>query len=278
MYNKNHISSTFIKPFIRWAGGKQYLVKYILPHLPINKFNKYFEPFLGAGSLFFAGSFNNSILSDINTHLINSYIAIKENPLKIYSLLHNFKKRLTREFYYQIRNTFNKNINELSLSQAARFIFLIHTSFNGIYRVNKNGYYNVPFGKISPNLPSKEHLIRISKKLEHVKLKTGNYSIVDSMIKKGDLVYLDPPYPPINGTSNFQHYTIDKFPNGEQEKVALFANRLSRKGAYVLISNADTKYIRSLYKRWKIVELQVTRYISCKSKRNKITELIIKNY
>jgi DNA adenine methylase len=270
-----------MKPFLRWAGGKQNLIKDLLAYLPPeDKVNRYFEPFLGAGSLFFATNYKKCFLSDINKDLMNCYRYIKKDPKLIAKSLerHNINYQLDEQYYYKIRDRFNKNLEEISSKQAARFIFLIHSSFNGIYRVNLKGEYNVPIGKRKPALPTFDYLKKISTKLHGNHLAKRPYSEILKMTKKGDFIYLDPPYPPINGTSFFQHYTKDKFPPRDQIKVAEFANKLDEKGCYVMISNASTTLIKELYKNWHVHELETTRYINCKSNRFKVKELIINNY
>lgn len=277
----NEITSTkkeSIKPFIRWAGGKQNLIKQIALHLPNQPINKYFEPFLGAGSLFFHLSPNQSYLSDLNGHLVNSYLAIKHDYVKVYEDLQRFKAKLNKDFYYSIRTDYNQNLHNFDHYQAVRFIFLIHTSFNGIFRVNRKGEYNVPVGKLNPALPSLRHLKEVSYRLQDSYLANHSYEDILPLISDGDFIYLDPPYPPISNTASFQHYTIDKFPHQEQIKVAHFAEKIANTGAKVLVSNASLDSIKELYKNWNIFELNTTRYVSCKSERLKVKELIIRNY
>lgn len=267
-----------VKPFLRWAGGKQNLVKQISSLLPIERFNVYYEPFLGAGSLFFYNNFKKNVLSDINPHLINSYLSIRDSPEEVFNLLQDYKKKLSKEYYYKLRKKFNINRNKLDNEQASIFIFLIHTSFNGIYRVNKKGEYNVPFGKPKPALPDIVHLKLIAKKLEKSEIINCMFEDIIDKISQNDFVYFDPPYPPINTTSFFQHYTIDKFPENQQIELSEKAKHLSNKGAFVMISNAETNLINNLYRNWNIRKLKTYRYINCKSERQIVNELIITNY
>jgi DNA adenine methylase len=267
-----------VKPFLRWAGGKQNLVKILNAHLPSQPFNNYFEPFLGAGSLFLSNGFPNSLLSDINPHLINSYSAIKDSPEELNSKLIYHKKRVSEEYYYKLRERFNKKKNQFDIDQAAVFIFLIHTSFNGIFRVNREGNYNVPFGKIKPALPGLDHLLQIQSNLKGSKLQNCMYEDILEKVGKSDFVYFDPPYPPLNETSFFQHYTINKFPESQQHDLARNAMELSDRGAFVMISNAETPAIKKLYKGWNINVIKAYRYINCKSERKTVNELIITNY
>jgi DNA adenine methylase len=270
-----------MKPFLRWAGGKQNLVNDLIRYLPSENFvNRYFEPFLGAGSMFFATNYNKCYLSDINKDLINTYKAIKKQPINIAVRLKKHNKYFQNDikYYYKVRDKFNSDLESNTIKQAARFIFLIHSSFNGIYRVNKQGKYNVPVGKLNPSLPDEKKLTTISEKLKGNYLSSKSYGKIISYVKQNDFIYLDPPYPPLNGTAYFQHYTKDKFPIKSQKEVALFAKKLDAIGCYVMISNADTKKIRDIYKGWNLIQLEATRFVSCKKKRIKINELVITNY
>lgn len=270
--------NTPLKPFIRWAGGKQNLISELSSQIPKTKFKNYFEPFLGAGSLFLFNNFSNGYLSDINPHLINSYLSIQSSADDVYNRLVFHKSKLSKEYYYELRSTFNAEKDKFTIDQAAVFIFLVHTSFNGIYRVNKKGEYNVPFGKIKPAIPSHEHLLQIKKKLEKIELRNCMYEDVLDKIAKHDFVYFDPPYPPLNETSFFQHYSIDKFPSIQQIELSEYANELDKRGVYVMISNAETPLIRNLYSGWNIKKVSTYRYVNCKAERKIVNELILTNY
>lgn len=266
-----------LKPFIRWAGGKQGIIKWINSFVPQN-YGRYFEPFLGAGSLFFSIAPLNSYISDINKPLVNCYKAIKMNPGLVNKHLRFFERNHSEEYYYEIRSEFNTSMDKFSYVQASRFIYLVQSSFNGIYRVNLRGNYNVPFGKLSPSFPSSDQLNVISKILNSSEIQCHSYEIIIDNIQRNDFVYFDPPYPKINGTSNFQHYTVGRFPDDEQVRLADFANLLDQIGVFVLISNADLPMIRNLYNGWHFSENEVTRYISSKSTKHKVSEIVIKNY
>jgi len=272
------LESFSIRPFFRWAGGKQNLIKKIFEFTPERKLNKYFEPFLGAGSMFFHGQFDNAFLSDINPNLVNAFRYVRDNPIELFNSIQELNESLSKEFYYKVRDDYNNDLTKQTVEQAARFIFLVHTSFNGIYRVNKKGHYNVPFGKKNPALPSLNHLKTASLKLSNSQIHAQYYDEILNLVDQDSFVYLDPPYPPLSKTANFQHYTVDKFSHKQQIDVAEFAYKLAEKNAAILISNADTQEINSLYKDWNIKKLQTTRYISCKSKRTKVHELVITNY
>lgn len=267
-----------LKPFIRWAGGKQNLINEIFSNLELNGIDRFFEPFLGGASFFLKGHFDQSFLSDLNPNLINCYQQIKDSPDSIYSGLKEFKLPVKESTYYDIREEFNKHNGEQSIEQAIRFIFLNRTSFNGIYRVNKSGKYNVPFGKENPAFSSLEHLKLISQKLQTAILFNDYYDSIENITQENDLIYLDPPYPKLSDTAFFNHYTLDKFDEKEQERLAEFALRQSNKGCKIVISNADLEVIRNLYQNWEIRECSAYRYISCKKERIKVKELIIKNF
>lgn len=282
MKEQLHLESTTIKqslkPFIRWAGGKQNLINDIYKNIDLNNVDRFFEPFLGGGSFFLNGNFKQSFLSDLNPNLINCYQQIKNNPQAVYQGLLSYNIPVTPEKYYQVRNEFNFHNGEQTLEQAIRFIFLNKTSFNGIYRVNKSGLYNVPFGKSKPAFPSLQHLINVSNKLNTAVIFTAYYDEISEIARENDLIYLDPPYPKLSDTAYFSHYTLDKFDLTEHLKVATFAHKMKNKGCKIVISNADIPEIRELFSQWKIFECSTYRYISCKKERIKVKELIIKNF
>ncbi|MDP2863958.1 MAG: Dam family site-specific DNA-(adenine-N6)-methyltransferase [Desulfobacterales bacterium] len=264
--------------FLRWAGGKVHSIDRLITFVP-RDYNKgiYWEPFLGGGSMFFSLSPDQAVLSDLNSHLIHCFEMVRDYPDRIYYYLNILQKADSESTYYKIRENYNKL--RPSIKQAARFIYLNKTSYNGIFRVNKNGEYNVPYGKKeNPAFPSLEHLKEISTKLRKAKLKTSSYEAIIEDVKKGDFIYFDPPYPPLNGTSYFTHYTKERFVENEQVKVADTANKLSNMNCRVMISNADIPLIQNLYKSWHIRTLPVTRWITCKAKRHKVNELVVTNY
>jgi len=267
-----------ITPFLRWAGGKIKIISTIKNFLPDDyQSRKYWEPFLGAGSLFFHIQPKKGTISDLNQRLIDCYNCIKENPLTVSRSLNDLQKYNSENFYYITRNRFNSS--KKSFSQAARFIFLNKTCYNGLFRVNSNGHFNVPYGQIQePALPTFEELKKISLSLSKVNIVASSYEKIIRNVKKNDFIYLDPPYPPLSKTSYFTHYTKDSFSLEKHQELATLSNNLTKKGCLVLITNADTKDIRKMYKGWSITKTEVTRWISCKKERIKVNELIIKNY
>lgn len=265
-------------PFLRWAGGKTKLISQITPFVPDDiATRKYWEPFVGAGSLFFKVQPKKGVISDLNRHLINCYSKIKEKPEAVHEALSKLVKNNDESFYYTTRKLFNEKEN--SFAQAARFIYLNKTCFNGLYRENLKGEFNVPFGKIeNPAIPNYNHLKIICEVLTNTEIYSDTYQVILQKARKGNFIYLDPPYPPLNKTAFFNNYTKDLFGFKEQIELSSYANRLSKKGCLLLISNADTKEIRKLYNGWNIEKLNITRWISCKADKKKVDELIIKNF
>ena len=267
-----------IKPFLRWAGGKNRFISHLIKYIPPDYKDRLFlEPFLGAGSMFLTIKPNKAILSDINEDLINCFICVKENPTLVRKYLVELVNYHNKKKYYEVRKIFNNS--KLSARQAARFIYLNKTSFNGIFRVNNRGEYNVPYGYIKkPVLPLNGELKKISIALKVARIYNSDYSEILAKAKKGNFIYVDPPYPPLNSTSFFNHYSIDRFNYEKHLELSEQLNELKGKNCLILISNADTTKIRKLYKGWDINSVPITRWVSCKSQRIKVRELIIKNY
>jgi DNA adenine methylase len=263
---------------LRWAGGKRQLVTKLVEFLPKNyKKSRYHEPFLGAGSLFFWLAPPDAFLSDANEHLIETYRAIRDDWKVIARHLTRHAKLTCQRYYYEIRDQYNSS--RFSAAQAARFIYLNKTCFNGIFRVNVKGQFNVPYGwKEPPSLPSLNDLKIASEYLQKTRLMARSFEAALSDVKKGDFVYLDPPYPPLNGTSYFTHYTADRFSQLDQEKLANAVKILNEQGCQILLTSASTPLIRKLYRSFNVTPLPVTRFITCKAVRHKVTELVITNY
>lgn len=267
-----------IKPFLRWAGGKQQILDELVKRLPKDvKERRYHEPFLGGGSLFFALQPGRAFLSDANEHLIRCYEYVRDCPESISGYLREHARKSGKDYYYQTREIYNKS--KFSPAQAARFIYLNKTCFNGIFRVNQDGLFNVPYGrKEPPALPAPDHLREASCALKSAKLFSRVFEKALESVAKGDFVYLDPPYPALNTTSYFTHYTRDKFNDKDQERLAAVVRNLQAAGCLFMVSNAKTRKIGRLYKQFNKLTLPVTRYITCKSVRHEVKELVITNY
>jgi DNA adenine methylase len=269
-----------MKPFLRWAGGKTHLIDKLLKFVPYDFADRtYREPFLGGGAMFFALCPPQAILSDLNSDLINCYKMIRKYPGLVSRYLSGYSERHSAAFYYEIREQYNISKSSLSVEQAARFIYLNKASFNGIFRVNKNGKYNVPFGKrTNLALPSLDQLVSFSNILKNAELFASSFEEILNDAQEGDFVYLDPPYPPLDGTSYFTHYTKERFGENDQLKLFEVACYLRRRHCLVMISNADILKIRKYFKNWNMSTLPATRWITCKAKKFKVNELVITNY
>jgi DNA adenine methylase len=266
------------EPFLRWAGGKRQLRKILLTFLPPNIDQRtYREPFLGGGSLFFAVQPTKAVLSDANEHLIRCYESVRDEPGLVSSYLRGHARNDSEAYYYQVR--YKYNACRFSAAQAARFIYLNKACFNGIFRVNARGRFNVPYGrKKHPAIPSASELLSAAALLRNASLNASSFEKALEETSDGDFLYLDPPYPPLNGTAYFTHYTTGRFSVQDQQRLANYVHELDRSGCQFMISNADLPLIRRLYRRYELVSLPVIRYLTCKSVRHKVQELIITNY
>ena len=276
-----------IKPFVKWAGGKNGLINSLISFIPKN-FNSYFESFVGGGALFFYLKNLNILnskkiyLNDKNAELINAYKQIKINPNKLLEELEILKNNHSKEYFYKIRNL-DRDSNFYSLSEvfrAARFIYLNKTCFNGLCRYNAKGNFNTPMGNYkNPKIYDKDLIFSVHKVLKNVSITNKDFEVISLKAKKGDFVYFDPPYYPLNKTSSFVSYT-DNFSANEQIRLYKLFKMLDCEGIKVLQSNSNTDFIKELYKDFEIIEVISKRAINCKGdKRGKITELIIRgNY
>lgn len=275
------------KPFVKWAGGKTRLIDSLISFVPKN-FNSYFEPFVGGGALFFYLK-NHKILNskkiyinDKNSELINAYKQIRINPLGVLKELEILKKKHNKENFYRIRSL-DRAHDFYSLSEvfrASRFIYLNKTCYNGLCRYNSKGHFNTPIGSYkNPKIYDEELIFSVHKALENALITNNDFEFVSLKAKKGDFIYIDPPYFPLNKTSSFVNYT-DNFSANEQIRLYELFKILDFEGVKVLQSNSNTKFIKELYKDFEIIEINSKRAINCKcDRRGKITELIIKgNY
>jgi DNA adenine methylase len=266
------------KPFVKWAGGKRQLIKVLTNNLPPS-YNRYIEPFVGGGALLFEVLPYKAIINDINTELINAYTVIKDD---IDALIEDLKKHKNEEeYYYKIRSLDPEKLS--AVERASRFIYLNKTCFNGLYRENSKGKFNVPFGKYkNPKILDEENLRAVSEYLNTAEISILNldYKEVCKLAKKGDFVYLDPPYYPISKSSSFTKYHKLDFTERDQMELTEVFRELDRKGCYVMLSNSNTKFIKELYKEYEIWEVSANRFINCKGdKREKVNvEVLIKNY
>lgn len=239
---KKNMESIPIKPLLRWAGGKTWLIKYLKQIIGDIEFNNYHEPFLGGGAVFFAlNPKKKSYLSDSNEELINTYKIIRYYPKKVIEELAQFKN--TQEDYYKIRSTYNKD----DIYMAARFIYLNQTSYNGLYRVNKSGKYNVPYGFRKNLHIDKEKIFLISKRLKSVNLKYGDFIINKNNIKEGDLVFLDPPYTVSHNKNGFIEYNKNLFSLEDQYRLSEYIDFIKSRGGYYILTNAAHMKIEDIF-------------------------------
>lgn len=293
-----------IKPFLKWAGGKNQLLSEIEKYYPFGdkKITKYAEPFVGGGAVLFdvLGKYDlrEVYISDINAELINAYRIIRDDIDDLVSMLVNMQSEFVpmdtghrKAYYLTKRERFNDlkvNGNEsINIEKAALMIFLNKTCFNGLYRVNKKGMFNVPMGSYkNPLICDEENLKAVSEKLQNVTIVCGDYRESATFIDDSTFVYFDPPYRPITDTANFTAYTENLFNDKEQIELARFVDDMHRKGAKIVISNSDPKnsnteddFFDNIYSAHKIKRVEAARMINCNSEaRGKIKELLISNF
>lgn len=246
------------KPFLKWAGGKTQMISDLLKYVP-EKFNKYIEPFIGGGALYFSLSHPKSIVSDLNEELVITYKEVKQNVHEVISVLESYSN--TEEFYYKIRS-----LSPLLLSnseRAARLIYLNKTCFNGLFRVNKKGEFNVPYGKRTGPFLNKQNLLGASEYLQDTEIYHLDYKeTLKKYAKKGDFIFLDPPYQPVGKFSDFKRYTKEFFYENDQIELANIFKELTNKGCYVMLTNSDHPFILDLYKEFQIETIETKRLIS----------------
>ncbi|KHJ37618.1 modification methylase DpnIIA [Pedobacter glucosidilyticus] len=267
------MSDKKIKPFLRWAGGKRWLLKEIDNIVKISDFNTYHEPFLGGGSVFIHLNPESAIISDANEELINAYIQVRDNVESLIYELHTLQN--TEEFYYNIRREkFNNEVKE-----AAKFIYLNQTSFNGIFRVNSKGEYNVPFGHRINYSFDIENIEKVSRLLQTIDIKTNDFHDTIENIQSGDLIFLDPPYTVAHNNNGFIQYNQKIFSLNDQLRLKNFIQSLKEIGAYYIMTNAAHQSIRDIFNIGdKIFELNRASLIGGKNaKRGKYSELVVTN-
>ncbi len=266
-------------PFLKWAGGKRQLLPQMEVHFP-KHYNRYIEPFIGGGAVFFHLLPENSIVSDNNPDLINCYKVIKED---VEGLIKSLKKhRYEKNYYYEIRALDRdvKKFAELSdVEKASRSIYLNKTGYNGLYRVNSKGLFNVPFGRHkNPKICDETNLRNVSQILKKVEIFLGSFEICLDFAEKDDFIYFDPPYFPLSDTALFTSYTKNSFDRSSQIKLFEVFKELNNRGCNLMLSNSYSEFILDLYKDFKIITLKAKRNINSNSqKRGLINEVLILN-
>ena len=292
-----------LKPFVKWAGGKGQLVPEIQRRYPPElgkSIRKYAEPFVGGGAVLFHILENFDLdavyIGDTNAELIHTYTVIRDNPEDLITLLTEYQAQFIplstenrKTYYYEKRKEFNrlKSGSILNIELSALFIFLNKTCFNGLYRVNNRGQYNVPMGSYkAPLICDTENIFHISSALENVIIQCSDFQASEAFIDNHTYAYFDPPYRPLTHTANFTSYTENCFDDEEQKRLALYLHRLSRAGAYITASNSDPHntnpdddFFDCLYSSMNIIRIPATRLINSRADaRGQINELLICNY
>ena len=276
-----------VKPYLKWAGGKRQLLAEIWKQLPLNINNyTYYEPFVGAGAVFFELQPNKAVINDFNEQLVLTYGTIKENIDELVLLLKEHQKKHTKEYYYQIRDMDRDKVRFdvlTNIEKAARLIFLNKTCFNGLYRVNSKGFFNVPYGKYkNPHVCEESVLRKISSYLNEneVTILNTDFEHAVSKADKKSFVYFDPPYHSPDKT-NFTAYQSNGFGEKEQQRLCMLMTKMTNRGVKCLLSNSDTNFIRSLYSDsiFDIIPVQARRAINSNSAgRGVVNEVLIRNY
>lgn len=274
------------KPFVKWAGGKRQLLSELDKHIP-DTFGTYFEPFLGGGAMLFHMLEKNQkqacVVSDLNSDLVLSYVTIRDKVSELISCLKKHEKKYFEDsssYYYSIRDSEPKT----QVEKTARLIFLNRTCFNGLYRVNSKGKFNVPLGRYTnPNIVNEDNLHSVSHTLQSKKVSIScrDFTSVSKLAQKNDFVYFDPPYQPVSKTANFTSYTNKDFSIKDLKRLFEICLELDAKGCHVLLSNSHSPEVQKMFskKPWKTIEIAANRAINSNSKkRTGHLELLIKNY
>ncbi|MFR9380186.1 DNA adenine methylase [Streptococcus pneumoniae] len=277
------IKKVTLQPFTKWTGGKRQLLPVIRELIP-KTYNRYFEPFVGGGALFFDLAPKDAVINDFNAELINCYQQIKDNPQELIEILKVHQEYNSKEYYLDLRSADrDERIDMMSeVQRAARTLYMLRVNFNGLYRVNSKNQFNVPYGRYkNPKIVDEELISAISVYINNnqLEIKVGDFekAIVD--VRTGDFVYFDPPYIPLSETSAFTSYTHEGFSFADQVRLRDAFKRLSDTGAYVMLSNSSSALVEELYKDFNIHYVEATRTNGAKSSsRGKISEIIVTNY
>lgn len=270
-----------LRPFLKWAGGKKQLLPELKKYIP-SYYSTYYEPFVGGGAALFELEPKKAVINDVNQELTNVYKVIRDN---VESLIKDLKKHKNNcEYFYKIRELDrDREYEKLSNTEkASRIIYLNKTCYNGLFRVNKQGYFNVPFGRYkNPNIINEKVLRAVSDYLKNndVKILNKDFAEILDKAEKDSFIYFDPPYNPISDSASFTGYTFNGFGEKEQMRLKKFCDRLKKNGYKFLMSNSATPFILNLYKDYRQEIVSNGRSINCKSyKRGKIKEVLIRNY
>ncbi len=276
------VTNKLVRPFLKWAGGKRQLIPEITGNYLPAKYDTYYEPFLGGGAILFELQPKKAVVNDSNSELINCYKVIRDS---LDELMEDLKRHENNEnYYYDIRDWDRiKNYNKkTTIQRASRIIFLNKTCYNGLFRVNSQGQFNVPFGRYKkPNILDEAVLKAVSHYLNNndIKILNGDFEDAVKDARAGDFIYFDPPYDPISNTASFTGYDVNGFNQDEQIRLKNTVDDLHKRGCKILLSNADTEFIFDLYnKDYRIEKVCATRAINSNAlKRGKVQEVLVMN-
>ena len=277
------IKEVTLQPFTKWTGGKRQLLPVIRELMP-KKYNRYFEPFVGGGALFFDLAPKNAVINDFNAELINCYQQIKDNPQELIEILKVHQEYNSKEYYLDLRSVDrDERIDMMSeVQRAARILYMLRVDFNGLYRVNSKNQFNVPYGRYkNPKIVDENLVSAISTYLNNnqIEIKKGDFEKAVLDVQPGDFVYFDPPYIPLSETSAFTSYTHEGFSYDDQVRLRDTFKKLSDTGAYVMLSNSSSFLVEELYQDFNIHYVEATRTNGAKSSsRGRISEIIVTNY
>lgn len=277
------MSNSNISPFVKWAGGKRQLLPQIKERMP-EKYNDYYEPFIGGGAVTFELLPTNALINDINKALINAYRQISKEPkdfIEAVNTLDNEMWEDGKKYYYSLREHYNDKLmkSEFDVEMAALFVFINKHCFNGLYRVNGKGLFNVPYNNSRQMSINKDNIMAVSKYLSGIDIKEGDFEEACGGAKEGDFVFLDSPYAPLNPTS-FESYTKEGFDIESHKRLSRLYDELTARGCYCMLTNHNTDLINELYgnKNYKIDVVSVKRMINSDASNRVGQEVIICNY
>ena len=271
------VQEVVASPIVKWVGGKTKLLPELLARMP-EHFNRYYEPFAGGAALFFRLAPKRAVLADSNPDLIGLYTAVANDVGAVIRRLQAHRDAHDEAHYYEMRARWNDRDHEWSTPErAAAFIYLNKTCFNGLWRVNRAGLFNVPIGRYSdPPICVPEALRAAQQVLSRAEIRRADYRMAVRDAKAGDFLYVDPPYDPVTTTANITSYTANAFGPDEQRALADTARELVARGCYVMLSNSDTPFMRSIYKGFRVERVKCARAINSNAaKRGDVDELII---
>ncbi len=268
-------------PFIKWVGGKGKLRHALAALMPPGvELMRHVEPFVGGGALFFAQNPGRALMCDVNPDLENTYVAVRAEVSSVIQALSRLAHGHGKERYYEVRERYNERRRAQAAERAAMFIYLNKTCFNGLYRVNRSGAFNVPMGSyVKPTILDAEALYAASARLKSADIRCASFETLLSEARPGDFVYMDPPYEPVSRTANFTSYAQEGFSQADQTRLRDVYRELDRRGCRLMLSNSDVPFIRDLYRGFQIDTVMAPRAVSCDGKgRSPVSEVVVRNY